>query len=138
MSLITIDTETKEIRIETERARMLQTFMKDKMTLTNALDRALDLNNYSIVAISPKKANKKRASLKVTIEEITNIVAQKGNEKQNAKLKELLAEKKPIIDKKTNQEKKNKNGETIYQSNYLSIRNWFIKEFPKEVERLKS
>lgn len=138
MSLIIIDTEKKEIVMETKRANVINMFIEDGLTKSKALDIALQLEGYTISGVSPKKINKKRTTYKVTIQEIEQIVKSSNKKDKIEELQRLKEEKRPIIDKKTNKEKVNKEGKTIYQSNYLIIRNWFFKEFPEEKERLKN
>ena len=138
MSIITIDTENKTIEMETQRANMVKLFLQDKSTVANSLDRALNLEEYSIVSVTPKKARKKNKGYKISLEEIENIIKSKKDKELLEEFKRLKETKTIIKDKQTGKEKLNKEGKPIYQSNYLIIRNWFFKRLPGEKEKLKN
>lgn len=137
MAIITIDTDTKEIKLETIKAKMIENFLNDNLMMHEALQRLLDLEDYSIKALPPKKANKKKEG--ITIDQMKEYIKSKKDQDAIDQFNKILSQEIPMKSKKTGEVMLNKEGKPRIQSNYIAARAWYLDYYSKKegIERKK-
>ena len=130
MAIITIDTDTKEIKLETIKARMIENLLNDDLMMHEALQRLLDLEEYTVKALPPKKANKKTEGL--TIEQMKEYIKNQKDQKAMEEFKAVLNQEVPMKKKTTGEIMLKKDGTPRMQSNYIAARAWYLEYYAKK------